>query len=148
MKPFQNKLWLLLFAGLLGCDSPADRLIKEQIAATNEAADRIDKGTFNPIYAQALSDRTQEILKKQKKLKLSPEEKKQLEDKYRPEMEKAEARLKTAMDKNQTAKPDLTIPGTSPPTAPEASKRGDPEKAPTEESKPNDGQEEDKKPPS
>jgi hypothetical protein len=149
MKSFQNKLWLLLFAGLLGCDSPAERLVKEQIAVTNEAADRIEKGTFSPVYAQELWDRTQVIMKRQQKLKLPPDEKKQLEDKYRPEMERAEARLKTAMEKNKTAKHSSPNHDAGPPTASEASKPGQQDKVPTEGSHPDDGkQEEDKKPPS
>jgi hypothetical protein len=152
MKSFKNSLWLLLLAGLLGCGSPADRLIKEQIQMTNEAADRMESGKFDPAYAQALQTRTMEIMKKQQELKLSPEEQKQLEAKYKPEMEKALARLMSAMQK-MTGKPFPQIPGMPagmrPPMAPETSKPADKDQEPTEKPKPDAGkQEDDTKPPS
>jgi hypothetical protein len=154
MKSFKNSLWFLLLASLLGCGSPAERLIKEQIQITNDMADRMESGKLDPTYAKAFQARALEIMKKQQELKLSAEEQKQLEDKYRPEMEKATARLVSAMQK-MTGKPFPQIPGMPagmrPPMAPEASKPADKEKEreQSEGSKPDDSKpEDDKKPPS
>jgi len=153
MKSSKHGLWVLLFASLLGCGSPADQLVKEQIQMTNEAADRMESGKFDPAYAQALQSRTMDIMKKQQELKLSPEEQKRLEEKYKPEMEKAAARLMSAMQK-MTGKPFPQLPGMPagmrPPNAPQASQPADKEKESTKDSQPSeDGkQEADKKPPS
>jgi uncharacterized membrane protein YukC len=158
MKSFKNGLWLLLLAGLLGCGSSAERLFKEQIELMNQWADRMESG--KPIDASeaiAMQTRMLEVAKKQQELKLSPEETKQLTDKYMPEMQKAMQRLMAATQKI-TGKPFPQLPGMPagmrPPAAPEASKPADKEKEQTEESKPDDGkqegdkQEDDKKPPS
>ena len=134
MKSFKNGLWLLLLAGLAGCDSPADRVFKEQIQIANDMADRIESGKFDPVCGQSIQSQTMENLKRQEKLKLSAEERKQLEEKYKPDMEKATARLRTAWQK-MTGKPRSPILDMSPPNAPEANKPVDKGKEPTEEPK-------------
>jgi hypothetical protein len=101
MRSFNSSLWLLLVASLLGCDSTAERLIKERIRIDNETADRIEKGTIDPLYSQNLWERTQAITKKQAKLILSAEEKKRLDDKYGSELARAEARVQSAMEKKK-----------------------------------------------
>jgi len=98
-KSFKNSLWLILLVSICGCDSPAERLFKQQIQITNEAADRMESGKWDAVYAESVASRTIENLNKQQKLKISPEERKQLEEKYKPEMEKARARLTSATQK-------------------------------------------------
>src|SRR5262249_40942076 len=94
-------LWPILLVSVWGCDAPADRLFKEQIQLTNEAADRIESGTYDALYAQGLQSRTLENLYKQEKLKIPRDERKRLEEKYRVEMEKALARVASAKQKQK-----------------------------------------------
>src|SRR5947209_5121191 len=85
MKSFKKSFWLILLAGLGGCDSPAERLVKEQVQLVNAAADRVESGKWDVIYSQELSARTLENIHKHEKLKISAEDRQRLEDKYRPE---------------------------------------------------------------
>src|SRR5271166_1368184 len=99
MTSFKKILWLILPVILCGCDSPAERLFKEQIQITNEAADRRESGKWDAVYGQSISSRMMANLYKQEKLKIPAEERKRLEEKYGPEMEKAQARLTAATEK-------------------------------------------------
>lgn len=138
MRSIEKGLGLLLLAGVLGCDPPAERLIKEQVQITNDLADRIESGKYDAIYGQSIQSRTMTNLYKQEKLKIPPEERRRLEDKYRPEMERATARLNSAWQKmtGKPLSPDPDAPiGTPPPTASEAAKPVDKGKEP-EKSKP------------
>jgi hypothetical protein len=99
MQSIKKILRLLLLACLPGCDSPAERLYKEQIEIVNESADRMESGKWDAVYGQNVSARMTENLNKQQRLKIPPEERKQLEDKYGPEMLKARDRFKVASEK-------------------------------------------------
>jgi hypothetical protein len=110
MQSFKNILPLLLLAVLLGCDSPAERLFKEQIEITSEAADRMESGKWDVVYGQGISQRMLENLHKQQKLKIPAQERQQLEEKYSPQMKKARARLRDAWQK-MTGKPASRMPG-------------------------------------
>jgi hypothetical protein len=153
MRTFKHGLSLFLFASLVGCGSPAERLIKEQIQIMNELAERMETGKLDPSEATAMQARAMEIAKKQQELNLSPEEKKRVAEKYMPEIQKATARLMAATQK-MTGKPHPLVPGMpggmSPPNVPEASKPADKEEESTKDSKPRDDgkHEDDKKPPS
>jgi hypothetical protein len=146
MKSFKNKLLLILPVVLCGCDSPAERLFKEQIQITNEAADRKESGKWDAIYGQSISSRMMANLYKREKLKISAEEQKRLEEKYGPEMKKARARLTIATEK-MSGKPRSRMPNGML-DGPETSQPAENEKAPAEESKPEGGRPDDKKPPS
>jgi hypothetical protein len=134
MTPFKKSLWLLLLVSLCGCDTAAERLFKERIAVNNETADRLENGTFDPIYAQKLWERTQAISHKQQTLIVSPDERKQLEDKYGPELARAEARVRSEMEKRE--KKPSSVPDTSAdkPTEPQSPKPVDKEKKSSAES--------------
>jgi hypothetical protein len=93
----------LALLGASGCDllSPAarararaERLLKEAVALLNEMADAQEKG--DQARVAEIQSKLEEVGKQLDDLKLTEAEKKRLEEKYRPEMERAMARFMAA----------------------------------------------------
>jgi hypothetical protein len=80
--------------GVSGCGSKGESLVKEQISLMNQMADEIE-GSASKEKLEEIGKKMKETGKQLEDLKLSADEKKKLEDKYKPEMEKA---LKRMMD--------------------------------------------------
>jgi hypothetical protein len=96
-------LALVLVCGVSGCgSSAAEQTMKDTIAAENELAD-IMEGIKDDASAEAaipkmekVGERMKEIVRKVKSLKMTKDEEKKLQEKYKPEMEKMQERLKNA----------------------------------------------------
>jgi hypothetical protein len=92
--------WGVAFVVLMavsGCGSSADSLMKDMIADMNALADLLEKGDEARI--NDAKKRLEETGKKLDALKLSEEDKKKLQEKYKPEMEKAASRMMGGMMK-------------------------------------------------
>jgi len=88
---------LIVLAGINGCGSSNDSLAKNHIQLTNELADALEKG-LDPAKLQEIQRRATES---SKKIEALPEaERKALEEKYKDELQKANARVIAAMTKN------------------------------------------------
>jgi acyl-CoA reductase-like NAD-dependent aldehyde dehydrogenase len=88
---------LIVFAGVSGCDSNGDKLAKDQIKLTNEIAEAIEKG----VDSAKLEEIRRRATENSKKIEALPaDERKELEEKYKDELQKANARLLAAMTKN------------------------------------------------
>jgi acyl-CoA reductase-like NAD-dependent aldehyde dehydrogenase len=88
---------LIVIAGISGCGSAADTLAKDQIRLTNEIAEAIEKG----VDAAKLEEIRKRATENSKKIEALPaEQRKELEEKYKDELQKANARLMAAMTKN------------------------------------------------
>jgi hypothetical protein len=91
-----------------GCGGGADGAIKEQISLMNEMAGVLegvtDKASFEAAQAKMkkLEDRGKELGKKLEDMKLSDQEKKNLEEKYKGQAEQAAKRLTAAMTNAMT----------------------------------------------
>jgi len=83
-----------LLVGVSGCGSKADSLIKEQIKLMNDLADAIEKD--DEAKAKDIQEKIKENGKKLDDLKLSDDEKKKLEEKYKGDVEKAMKRVMEA----------------------------------------------------
>jgi len=93
----KKSLWLgvafaVLFA--VGCGSPADNLMKDTINLMNQMADAIEKKDEAKI--KDLQKKIEENGKKLEELKLSADEKKKLEEKYKDDLTKAAAKVLAA----------------------------------------------------
>jgi hypothetical protein len=88
---------LILLAGISGCGSAGDSLAKDHIQITNELADALEKGA-DAAKLQEIQNRAKESTRK---IEALPEaERKALEEKYKDELQKANARVMAAMTKN------------------------------------------------
>jgi hypothetical protein len=98
-----------------GCAGRGEDVTKEQIQAMNDLADAMEKGDM--AKAKEITERMQAIQKKYDDLKLSDDEKKKLQEKYKDEMEKAGLRMGKAMGLPGLTPPGLGggLPGLTPP---------------------------------
>jgi hypothetical protein len=96
-KIFGAACGLIVLASINGCGSTNDSLAKDHIRLTNELADGLEKGV-DPAKLQEIQRRATESSKKIEALPAA--EKKELEEKYKDELQKANARLMAAMTKN------------------------------------------------
>jgi hypothetical protein len=88
---------LIVLAGISGCGSANDSLAKNHIQITNELADALEKGV-DATKLQEIQNRAKESTKK---IEALPEaDRKALEEKYKDELQKANARVMAAMTKN------------------------------------------------
>jgi hypothetical protein len=87
-----------LLTGVSGCGSKGESLVKEQISLMNQMADEIE-GSASKEKLEEIGKKMKETAKQLEDLKLSADEKKKLEDKYKPEMEKALGRMMEAAKK-------------------------------------------------
>jgi hypothetical protein len=88
---------LIVLAGISGCGSANDSLAKDHIKLTNELADALEKG----VDAAKLQEIQQRAITSSKKIEALPEaDRKALEEKYKDELQKANARVMAAMTKN------------------------------------------------
>jgi len=88
---------LIFLAGISGCGSANDSLAKNHIQLTNELADALEKGV-DSAKLQEIQNRAKESTKK---IEALPEaDRKVLEEKYKDELQKANARVIAAMTKN------------------------------------------------
>jgi len=88
---------LIVIAGISGCGSRGDSLAKDQIRLTNEIAEAIEKG----VDAAKLEEIRKRATENSKRIEALPaDERKELEEKYKDELQKANARLLAAMTKN------------------------------------------------
>jgi hypothetical protein len=88
---------LIVLAGIHGCGSSNDGLAKNHIQLTNELAEALEKG-LDPAKLQEIQRRATES---SKKIEALPEaERKALEEKYKDDLQKANARVMAAMTKN------------------------------------------------
>jgi hypothetical protein len=83
---------------LSGCSSSADSAMKETIAAMNDYADSVERGDSEEKQKE-FEKKMKDIGEKYKDLKVTDAEKKRLEEKYKPEMEKVMKRMMAAMMK-------------------------------------------------
>jgi tellurite resistance protein len=81
---------------LAGCGNKADTLAKKSIDLMNELAAAFETGDKEKI--KSISARMKEVLKEVKDLKLTPEDDKKMEEKYKKEMEQAQTRMKAAVE--------------------------------------------------
>jgi acyl-CoA reductase-like NAD-dependent aldehyde dehydrogenase len=87
----------IVFGGIRGCGSASDTLAKDHIQLTNELADALEKG----LDAAKLQEIQRRAIESSKKIEALPEaEKNRLVEKYKDELEKANARVIAAMTKN------------------------------------------------
>lgn len=88
---------LIVLAGINGCGSSNDSLAKNHIQLTNELADALEKGV-DAAKLQEIQNRAKESTRK---IEALPEaDRKALEEKYKDELQKANARVMAAMTKN------------------------------------------------
>jgi hypothetical protein len=90
---------LVLVAGVNGCGSSAEKLMKEQIKLMDEFSEALEKGA-EPSKLEEVGKRMRENVMKYEGLNLSDEKKKKLGEKYAAEVSKASTRLNAAMKKN------------------------------------------------
>jgi hypothetical protein len=96
-KLFGAACGLIVVVGINGCGSANDSLAKDHIRLTNELADALEKGA-DATKLQEIQNRAKESTKK---IEALPEaERKALEEKYKDELQKANARVMAAMTKN------------------------------------------------
>lgn len=94
---FGLALLLVLSATLSGCGNSNDAIAEKMIKAMNEMADAAESGDKAKI--QAATTKFAELVKENKDKKMSAEENKRMEEKYRPQMEAAAKRMQEAMKK-------------------------------------------------
>jgi hypothetical protein len=88
---------LIVLASISGCGSANDSLAKDHIKLTNELAVALEKGV-DAAKLQEIQNRAKES---NKKIEALPEAaRKALEEKYKDELQKANARVMAAMTKN------------------------------------------------
>ena len=88
---------LIVLAGINGCGSAGDSLAKDHIQITNELADALEKGV-DAAKLQEIQNRAKESTRK---IEALPEaDRRALEEKYKDELLKANARVMAAMTKN------------------------------------------------
>ena len=103
---------LFLLCGVSGCGSSGpDATMKESIVVMNDLSSILEGIKDNATADQAIpkiekqADRMKELRKKMQELKLSTEEEKKLEEKYKPETDKARERMQKAMKQALTNAP-------------------------------------------
>ena len=84
------------FLIISGCSSEADDLMKDQLKLMNEWADAIEKNEPESRMND-IQKRMEELGKRSEKLKLSDDEKKKLEERYKDDIVKTSTRLQKAM---------------------------------------------------
>lgn len=87
---------LLLVFGVAGCGSSPDGLMKKQIRLLNDFADAIENDAPQSRMDE-LQKEGEALNQKMEKLDLSPDEKKELRERHKPEIEAALGRLRKAM---------------------------------------------------
>ena len=87
-----------LLSGLSGCSGNAEDLYKKQIDLMNNLADAIEKK--DEAGAQSIVKELNEVESKLKDTKVTADEKKRIEDKYKDELGKAVMKLLGAMMKD------------------------------------------------
>jgi hypothetical protein len=107
MNKFRNGILVVLAGCLVGCGSSADELMKEQIQKFREMADRMEKTgqPLSPAEERALNEWMEAHGRKWQALNLSKEDNRKLLEKYAPEMEKLEARMRQAWEKMPPGSP-------------------------------------------
>jgi hypothetical protein len=111
----------IVLAGISGCGSANDSLAKDHIKLTNELADALEKG----LDAAKLQEIQQRAIASSKKIEALPQaERTALEEKYKDELQKANARVMAAMTKNVgKAAADFKFPDAAGPSAKRSKRR-------------------------
>ena len=112
MRRLTSSAFVLVFVlGMTGCGgSEAEGMMKEGLGLTNDLASAIESN--NEAKVKDLAQQLKDIGEKAKKMKLSPDEDKRLQDKYEPELKAAMKRLQEAAMKNPAMMGKMaTMPG-------------------------------------
>ena len=90
---------LVMVAGVTGCGSSPDSLMKEQVTILNQMAEAMDSADPQ-AKLEELAKKLNDNAKKLDARKLSDAEKKKLDEKYGPELQTARLNWIAAMQKN------------------------------------------------
>ena len=86
---------LMLAVGMTGCSDSPEGLVKKRIAAMNDLSDGFDQGDISKIRAAATHLKA--LRQKETDRKISADETKKLEEKYKTELDSAHTRMFKSM---------------------------------------------------